>query len=64
MKETRPTVSVVMVAYRQQELIGRAIKGVVRQNGPFDVELIVVDDCSPDDTYERACEWQPLSWCD
>lgn len=56
MKETRPTVSVVMVAYRQQELIGRAIKGVVRQNGPFDVELIVVDDCSPDDTYERACE--------
>lgn len=58
MKETRPTVSVVMVAYRQQELIGRAIKGVVRQNGPFDVELIVVDDCSPDATYERACEWQ------
>lgn len=58
MKETRPLVSVVMVAYRQQELIGRAIKGVVRQKCLFDVELIVVDDCSPDETYERACEWQ------
>lgn len=58
MKETRPLVSVVMVAYRQQDLIGRAIKGVVRQKCPFDIELIVVDDCSPDETFERACEWQ------
>lgn len=53
-----PMVSVVMVAYWQQELIERAIRGVVRQKTSFPIELIVVDDCSPDETFERACEWQ------
>lgn len=51
-------VSVVMVAYRQQDLIERAIKGVIHQKAPFPIELIIADDCSPDETYERACEWQ------
>ena len=53
-----PMVSVVMVAYRQQDLIERAIKGVIHQKAPFPIELIIADDCSPDETYERACEWQ------
>lgn len=53
-----PLVSVAMVAYRQAHLIECAIKGVARQKAPFRIELIVVDDCSPDDTYEVAKRMQ------
>lgn len=53
-EDIKPMVSVAMVAYRQANLIERAIKGVVRQRVKFNIELIVIDDCSDDDTYEVA----------
>lgn len=40
-------VSVVMVAYRQQDLIERAIKGVIHQKAPFPIELIIADAVHP-----------------
>lgn len=46
---TAPTVSVVMAAYNGADLIGATIASLLAQTLP-DWELIVVDDCSTDDT--------------
>lgn len=47
---TVPMVSVVMVAYNAEKYIREAIAGVVRQKVGFEVELLVMDDCSTDST--------------
>lgn len=47
------SVSVVIPAYNREEVIGPAIESVLRQTFE-DFELIVVDDCSEDDTAARA----------
>lgn len=44
-----PSVSVIMPTYQRAGVIGRAISSVLAQTHP-DWELIVVDDCSTDDT--------------
>lgn len=46
-KEETPIVSVIMPAYRCADTVGQAIDSVLRQDVPL--ELIVVNDCSPDD---------------
>lgn len=46
-----PTVSVVMAAYRGAALIGETIDSLLAQTFG-DWELVVVDDCSPDETCE------------
>lgn len=50
-------VSVVMIAYNKAGCIAEAIAGVVRQRTDFDVELIIMDDCSTDATPEIIREW-------
>ena len=47
-----PLVSVIMPAYRGGDLIRRSVGSVQAQTIP-DWEILIVDDCSPDDTYER-----------
>lgn len=47
-----PLVSVIMPAYCSGDVISRSI-GSVEAQTVEDWELLVVDDCSPDDTYER-----------
>ena len=49
----RPTVSVLMTAFNRERYIGPAIESVLAQTFT-DFELIVVDDCSTDDTVEVA----------
>lgn len=49
---TRPMVSVVMIAYNKADVIADAIEGVARQRTDFPVELIIMDDCSTDETAE------------
>lgn len=44
-----PFISVVMPAYKAEKTIGQAIDSVLAQTFK-DLELIVVNDCSPDDT--------------
>ena len=44
-----PRVSVILPAYNRADLVGRAIDSVLAQTWQ-DLELIVVDDCSTDDT--------------
>ena len=47
---TTPVVSVIMITYLHESFIAEAIKGVLMQQCDFDVELIIADDCSPDNT--------------
>jgi glycosyltransferase involved in cell wall biosynthesis len=46
----KPLVSVVMITYKHENFIAEAIQGVLMQVCDFEVELIIADDCSPDDT--------------
>jgi glycosyltransferase involved in cell wall biosynthesis len=45
-----PLVSVVMITYAHEAFIKEAIEGVLMQECDFEVELIVANDCSPDNT--------------
>jgi glycosyltransferase involved in cell wall biosynthesis len=53
----KPTVSVIIPAYNRAHLIGRAIKSVLNQ-AYQDFELIIIDDCSTDNTDEVVREFQ------
>ena len=46
------TFSVIMPAYNAAEYITRAMDSVINQTTPLAIELIVIDDCSTDNTYE------------
>lgn len=48
------TVSVVMITYNHEQYIREAIEGVLMQECNFDVELIIADDKSPDNTENRV----------
>ena len=50
-----PSVSVIVPAYREEAVIVKTITSLVAQEYPGELEVVVVDDGSPDATYERAC---------
>jgi glycosyltransferase involved in cell wall biosynthesis len=41
-----------MITYAHEPFIKQAVEGVLQQSCDFDVELIIADDCSPDNTFE------------
>lgn len=49
-------VSILMAAYNQEQFIGEAIESVLASTYK-NFELIIVDDCSPDNTYHIAAEY-------
>ena len=49
-----PPVSVIVPAFREENVIVKTIESLVGQAYPGPLEVIVVDDGSPDATYERA----------
>ncbi len=54
----KPLVSVIITTYNRANLIDRAIEGVLKQDYP-NIELIVVDDCSTDNTENHIKErWE------
>lgn len=53
MTSQQPFVSVVMPVYNGSQFLARAVDSVLRQTSPF-WELLIVDDCSLDDSYARA----------
>lgn len=57
MEENRntPIVSVIMPAYKCSGLLRESVASVQAQTVQ-EWELLIVDDCSPDDTYETACK--------
>ena len=46
----QPKVSVCMITYGHEKFIEQAISGVLMQECDFEVELIIANDCSPDQT--------------
>lgn len=46
----RPHVSVIVLTYRHEDFIRECLHGVMGQRGPFDLEIVVSDDASPDGT--------------
>lgn len=46
----RKIVSIIMITYGQREYIGQSINSILSQVCNFEVELIIADDKSPDDT--------------
>jgi glycosyltransferase involved in cell wall biosynthesis len=56
--EKQPLVSVCMLTYMHERFIARAIEGVVTQLCDFPFELIIAEDCSPDDTLKIAMKYQ------
>src|SRR5688572_15834862 len=53
-----PKVSVIMLAYNHAPFIRQAINGVMEQVADFEIELVIVDDASRDDTVSIARECQ------
>ncbi len=51
-----PLVSVCVITYNSSEFVIEALNSVYCQNYP-NIELIVSDDCSTDDTVEKIQEW-------
>jgi hypothetical protein len=49
--DSHPLVSVLLIAYRQENLVASALNSILAQDYT-PLEIIVSDDCSPDRTYE------------
>lgn len=61
----RPLVSVVIPTYKRAQLLRKAIVSALAQERAgelFDMEIIVVDDCSPDDTAQVAAEFPQVHY--
>lgn len=43
-------ISVCMITYAHESFIEQAIRGVIQQAGDFEIELVIADDASPDNT--------------
>ncbi|MGO0999899.1 glycoside hydrolase family 99-like domain-containing protein [Lysobacter sp. CA196] len=52
-KVARPKISVIMPTYKHERYVEQAIRSVLDQSFD-DFELLVIDDCSPDGTYQVA----------
>jgi len=51
------SVSVIMTCYNQASIIGRAIESILGQSYQ-NFHLIVLDDCSSDDSVDVVASWQ------
>lgn len=59
MSDERPTVSVLITTYNRSRLLRRAIDSVLTQDFT-DFELVVLDDCSTDDTPETVASYSDV----
>ena len=61
----RPLVSVVIPTYKRAHLLRKAIQSALAQEQAgelFEMEIIVVDDCSPDDTAKVVAEFPAVQY--
>lgn len=55
-----PMVSVAMITYNHDKYIRQALDSILMQKVDFEYEVVVGDDCSPDNTQEILREYQAL----
>jgi glycosyltransferase involved in cell wall biosynthesis len=55
---SKPLVSVCVLAYRHEKFISQAIDGIVMQRRNFPIEIVIGEDCSPDNTLDIIKTYQ------
>ena len=55
---TQPLVSVCLITYRHEDYIRQALESIMMQKVNFSWEVIVADDCSPDNTRQIISEYK------
>ena len=50
-KENKPLISVAVITYNQQETVAQTLDSILMQKGDFDLELVIGEDCSSDNTW-------------
>ena len=55
--DSSPRISVLIITYKQSNLISRALDSVLKQR-EYVYEICVSDDCSPDDTFTILQEYK------
>ncbi len=53
----RTKISVAVITYNQQETIGQTLDSILMQKGDFDLELVIGEDCSQDNTYAICADY-------
>jgi glycosyltransferase involved in cell wall biosynthesis len=53
-----PLVSVLIFSYRYERFIAQAINGILAQTCNFPIEIIIGEDCSPDDSLSISLDYQ------
>ena len=56
--EFSPLVSICVITYNQEKYIAQAIDGVLMQQTDFPIELIIGEDCSPDNTRKICLDYK------
>ena len=60
-----PLISVIISAYNHQDYIARCLRSLIAQNIPnYLFEIVIVDDCSDDSTFNIAQDFCHDSDCD
>lgn len=58
----RTKISVGVITYNQESTIRQTLDSILAQKGEFDLELIIGEDCSPDNTYAICQEYVSRSF--
>jgi glycosyltransferase involved in cell wall biosynthesis len=53
-----PLISVALITYNQEQYIAQAIESILMQEGPFNYELVIGEDCSTDNTRAIVMDYQ------
>lgn len=54
----RPKISVAVITYNQQDTIAQTLDSILMQKGDFDLEVVVGEDCSTDNTWKICKEYE------
>mgnify|MGYP003302623058 CR=1 FL=1 len=54
----KPKISEAVITYNQQDVLPQTLDSILMQQGDFDLEVVVGEDCSPDNTYAVCLDYQ------
>ena len=58
MSAIKPTITVAVPSYNKEKYIDRCLKSILHEKD-FITEIMIVDNCSTDNTYQRAKKYEP-----